>query len=136
MTTRMLFDEMTISPRAMQVIQERFDERLNTQITKRLGAWSKDRFHYELSKELLEAMGGQVIGNDDYQWMIDFVYQDTLKKHFDAKQSICGLAFWLALNDYEEMTEDLKVVDFETGEHKPMDRSILGQHNPYLKKKQ
>ena len=113
-------------------MEQRYRLKLSTWISKKLGAWSIQTFHERMSAELSKALGDQVIGNEDYEWMMDFIATDCMDNApIDMQKQIELLARFVAFNE-EGYFDDIQIIDVETGEHKTIDKSIFGRENPYL----
>ena len=117
----MALSDLSISPSAQAVIDKRYNEALSANITKRLGSWSKARFHEELNDELVKALGNQVIGHDDYQWMLDFIATDCLDRSVavDMKEEIRSLCSFVSSNE-EGYFDGIQIIDLVSGEHIPI----------------
>lgn len=117
----MALSDLSISPLAQAVIDKRYNEALSANITKRLGSWSKARFHEELNDELVKALGNQVIGHDDYQWMLDFIATDCLDRSVavDMKEEIRSLCSFVSSNE-EGYFDGIQIIDLVSGEHIPI----------------
>ena len=117
----MALSDLSISPLAQAVIDKRYNEALSANITKRLGSWSKARFHEELNDELVKALGNQVIGHDDYPWMLDFIATDCLDRSVavDMKEEIRSLCSFVSSNE-EGYFDGIQIIDLVSGEHIPI----------------
>ena len=117
----MALSDLSISPLAQAVIDKRYNAALSANITKRLGSWSKARFHEELNDELVKALGNQVIGHDDYQWMLDFIATDCLDRSVavDMKEEIRSLCSFVSSNE-EGYFDGIQIIDLVSGEHIPI----------------